>query len=344
MHESVRERDLDHLLIEELHASDRFLSWFLARVPCFQPLGYAASQVMRSPRREIDGRQTDLHVDFLSEGGALRARLLIENKITDDFQDGQAESYRVEVAALRERLGAASAAAVLVGPEHYRHKAGVECFDAFVPLDTVLAVFRERLADLDPDGAVEMRRRIEVKLDLLERLAGKKTSAGDAWQAPPVPAKREFSGRYKEFMRDRLGPGYTVSESTDRPGAISKLYSTFPLKKAFPFKPAPTLRHEFGTVPKEGVKYVNIQFPGKVHLLEAVRNAPGLLPADGSIYAAKATGALAIRIDTPAIDPQGDLFDEQVPKLAECANAILRLVGWLSDNRERIATVVGGGA
>ncbi|WP_395452489.1 hypothetical protein ACHMW5_04155 [Azospirillum melinis] len=203
---------MDHLLLEELHASDRFMNWFLAQVPGFQPSGHVASQVLRSPRRESDGRQTDLHVDFLGEAGSLRARLLIENKITDDFQNGQAESYRVEVAALRGRLGTGNAAAILVGPEHYRHKSGAECFDAFVSLDAVLAVFRERLTELGATGLMEMGRRVEVKLDLLERLAGKKSSAGDVWQAPPVPAKREFSARYKEFMRDRLGPSYTISE------------------------------------------------------------------------------------------------------------------------------------
>lgn len=339
MHESVRERDLDHLLLEELHASDRFLVWLLAHVPSFQPSGYAASQVMRSPRRESDGRQTDLHVDFLCEGGALRARLLIENKVSDSFQDGQAESYRDEIAVLRGKLGTENAAAVLVGPEHYRHKSGAECFDAFVSLDAVLAVFRERMAELGVGGSGEMGRRIEVKLDLLERLAGKKTAAGDTWQAPPVPAKREFSARYREFMRNQLGAEYIISESSDGPGAITKLYSVFPAKRAFPFEVR--LRHEFGKVPKEQTKYANLQFPGKLHLLDAVRNAPGLLPADRSIYAAEAGGALAIRIDTPAIDPQGELFNEQVPKLKECADAIRRLITWLSENRGRITAMVG---
>lgn len=187
-----------------------------------------------------------------------------------------------------------------------------------------------------------MGRRIEVKLDLLERLAGKKTAAGDTWQAPPIPAKREFSARYREFMREHLGAEYTISESSDGPGAITKLYSAFPAKKTFPFEVR--LRHEFGKVPKEQTKYANLQFPGKVHLLESVRNAPGLLPADGLIYVAEAGGALAIRIGTPAIDPQGELFDEQIPRLVACADSIQRLVRWLSDNRERIEVMIGDAA
>ncbi len=87
----VRERDLDHFLIEELHSSSHFRRWFLDRVGgCFAPPADCEIRVERAARRSGDGRETDVRISFL-DVEKVAAEILIENKVTDDFQDGQAE-------------------------------------------------------------------------------------------------------------------------------------------------------------------------------------------------------------------------------------------------------------
>lgn len=46
----VRKRDLDNFLVEELHASNRFRDWLLARLEtAFVPPGVATIRVGKSP-------------------------------------------------------------------------------------------------------------------------------------------------------------------------------------------------------------------------------------------------------------------------------------------------------
>lgn len=326
MFESVRERDLDHLLLEELHASEPFRLWLLSRIGGFHPRDPSAISVTRSERRESDAREIDLRVDFLDDNQKSFARLLIENKVTADFQFGQAESYGREVARLRHELGVENAAAILVAPSSFAKREGVGCFDAVVTLDEILDWLRGRLASVAEP--IELRRRLEVKLSLMERIAGK-TSYSE-WRAVTIPEKRDFSAHYRSLLSE-FSPGFEVSPSSDGPKAITKLFQQFPMKSAFGFEVR--LRHEFGAPGRDTKKYVNLQFPGKADRLEALRDEIGLLPDDRSIYLVKAGGALAVRIDTPTIDPRGEHFESQRSKLLAAIEAMKRLISWLQQNQ-----------
>ena len=61
-----------------------------------------------------------------------------------------------------------------------------------------------------------------------------------------------------------------------------------------------------------------------------------LFPDDGSIYPARAGGALAIRIETPSIQPDGERFKDERAKVTEGIDAVIRLTTWLAANREEL--------
>ncbi|MER8522165.1 MULTISPECIES: hypothetical protein [unclassified Mesorhizobium] len=72
--------------------------------------------LQKSPPRENDRRQTDVRIGWFDDDQTLRACVLIESKVTADFQAGQAQAYAAELAVLRERLGRKVATALLVAP------------------------------------------------------------------------------------------------------------------------------------------------------------------------------------------------------------------------------------
>ena len=118
-YESARERDLDHLLMEEFYSNVDFREWFLTRVPSFCPQEPTALAAYRATRRDADQRETDLRFDYLDENNDRFACLLVENKMAAHFRPGQAASYAHEVKMLRAKLGENNAPAVLVAPKRY---------------------------------------------------------------------------------------------------------------------------------------------------------------------------------------------------------------------------------
>jgi hypothetical protein len=156
----VRERDVDHFLIEDLQADPGLLSLFLERVAhAFRPPAGATPIVGKA--RRGDGRETDVRVAY-GDGTSDAPSLLVENKVGDGFQQGQPESYAAEVARLRAVHGPLAAAAILVAPRTNSLVAGNACFDGYVALEEIADYLRGRMAN---NGIVgELRARLAVRL------------------------------------------------------------------------------------------------------------------------------------------------------------------------------------
>lgn len=326
----VRERDLDNFLVEELHASPEFRSWLLGHLTArFDAPEGCEVRLQKSPTRLQDSRQTDVQIGWFDPTGAVTARVLIESKVTADFQPGQAEAYAAEVAAARSELGARRAASVLVAP------AGRLCtlldastFDASVSIEDIADALEARRGE---DVPVEVDARLAVRVQLLEALCGKRVST--AWIARTVPEKRDFAEAYAALACERL-PALRVRPSTDGPKAITRIFEGLTL----PGLPVPALRHEFGNA--VSWKWVNAQFSGLAHLAPAAR-ASGILA--GTPYSAEEAGkSLAIRARTPGIDPQSP-FASQRDAVVAGLDAMAALVDWLKGNAPKLAVVLQGG-
>jgi hypothetical protein len=338
--ESVRERDLDHLLMEEFYSDEEFREWFLAHIPMFRPAVAATLAAYRADRRSLDQRETDLRFDFRDLRDKVYACLLVENKVQARFQPGQALSYQNEVNALRRELGAHNAAAVLVAPASYGSLDDANAFDAVILIEDVIAKF-ERKLEVASDACLV--RRLEIKLGLLRRLiargSARRTRLGSGeqtWEPIAVSKKRVFSGRYDELLGE-LAPGFRLSVSSEGPNARTKSFSEFPGMRDVNFPVA--LRHEFGRPTMEKTKYVNLQFKGKAGKLDELA-ANRELFMDRSIYLAVAGGALAVRIDTPSIEADGERFPEQREKVIEGITAAKRLVDWMKTYSERLNEIL----
>jgi hypothetical protein len=328
---SVRERDLDHFLLEELSASPAFFDWFMGRLAgCFRVPAHADVRVQRSPRRLTDTRQTDLQIGF-ADGDEVKGVVLIENKVTDGFQDAQPEAYADEITAWRERVGQKHAVAVLVSPRSNMAVQGCEHFHAAILIEEIVDHLAERLRD----GGLpaELRARLEIKVELLEAICGKR--ANSRWNPETIPERRDFRLMYEALLRD-LAPGLRVRPSVDGRKATTRFFDGFPGQGTLPF--SAQLKHEYGH--GDLWKYAALQFKGAGHLVEAVRAADGLVPPDGSIQVDRSGTSLMIRVVTPGIDPDPARFDEQREKLEAGIDALKLLCEWLQRNKGALAEIM----
>jgi hypothetical protein len=340
--ESARERDLDHLLMEEIYSNDDFRSWIIKQAPSFKPDEPASIAAYRATRRQVDMRETDLRFEYLDPEDRCRAILLIENKVTADFQPGQAESYRAEATALRAEYGEQNAISILVAPAHYKARTDVKNFDAFISIEDIeAALSRSR----STPTLEEAERRQQIKLAIIRQLMGRRAPRGATrglprggeWEPVAVSKKRVFSSKYSDLVK-QLAPGFEVSPSSEGPNARTKIFSSFPGKNDTVLDVR--LRHEFGRPDLEETKYVNLQISDAAARLPDLEAHQELFPDDGSIYLAPAGKSLSIRIDTPSIQPDGERFESEASKVVEGINALKKLVDWLKVNRMALEDIL----
>lgn len=321
----VRERDLDNFLVEELQASSAFRGWFVERLRShFRVPEGLELKIQKSPPRLQDNRQTDVRIGWF-DGPMLKACVLIESKVTADFQPGQAESYASELAEHRSQLGPSSAAAVLIAPRarlvsliHH------DAFDTSISIEDLRDFLASRLAA--EELGEELSARLAARIDLLEALSGKR--AATAWTPVTVAAKRDFAEAYRQVAVEIL-PKWPVRPSTDGPKAITRI---FDISQFAPELPRATLRHEFGN--GRDWKYANVQFPGLSHRSEALK-ATGLF--DTSDFEVTNAGkSLAIRVPTPPVDPTQP-FETQETAVRTGMMAIAKMMAFIEDEARRIA-------
>lgn len=325
----VRERDLDNFLVEELHASAEFRNWMLARLePRFVIPTSTRIKVGKSPQRLQDNRQTDVRLGWYDADDELVACVLIESKVTADFQPGQAASYGAELQSWRDILGAHAACAVIVAPAaKFASLIGRELFDDRLAIEEIVEFLRGRRRGADL--ADELSDRLEARSQLLEALIGKRQSG--IWTPITMPQKREFSEHYERLAK-QVVPGLSVRHSTDGAGATTKFFEGAALPTNFP---SVKIKHEFGK--KVEVKYANLQFDGLGHLEDALKKS-GL--TGGTEFRVVGSGkSLFVRRNTPGVDPLMP-FGPQRERVAEGLSAVRDLVAWLQSNAAAIAAAL----
>lgn len=125
----ICERDIDLLILEELHSSPSFQAWFLGRVigrPVINQKLLAASYSVRQTLGE-----SDLEAWFYDEDDR-RICVLVENKINANPQPEQAARYRKRALAYLEQRQAFSAYTAIVAPQLYLDSRSARGFDADV--------------------------------------------------------------------------------------------------------------------------------------------------------------------------------------------------------------------
>jgi hypothetical protein len=112
----MQERDLDLVILEELHAESGFDRWFAGRIGL---VGFTCRRATHSVSARANAKWGETDVLALFSRGEESVAVLIEDKIAAQFQDTQAERYRERGDQLVDDGEAGRALIVLVAPKAY---------------------------------------------------------------------------------------------------------------------------------------------------------------------------------------------------------------------------------
>lgn len=305
---SARERDLDNFLLEEISASKEFRAWLFSRLSSsFEVPTHSKVIVGKNPKREVASGQTDLSVACLDQAGGQVALLLIESKVATGLQPDQPDRYKLEVEAARKRLGHRRAAAIVVAPQSHRQVLDHPNFNDAVHLEEIVAHLRGRIASelLAPNAfAMELKGRLEKRIELLEYLAGKR--AQSSWSPNPIPERLDFMKLYSDLARE-IAPQLRATQSSGASQATTVLFTGLQV----PGLNCENIRHDFGKTHR-----VSLVFRGAAAAKPRIL-AARILPSAAQIDTTKA-GSLLIRISTPPLNPKASEFANQRTAIEQC--------------------------
>ena len=133
--ETVRERDIDFVLLEEFHSTPSFGEWFLNQMAVSELYGAEFDGARRSARQSNLG-ESDLEVAFQLH--QKRCWVLIENKVDAAFQPNQAQRYKKRGQEYIRTNQCDVFNTVLIAPQEYlEHAREAQAFDCTVSLESV---------------------------------------------------------------------------------------------------------------------------------------------------------------------------------------------------------------
>jgi len=141
---SVRERDVDLVIVQLVQTSPLFREWFGDQlIPnTDQSIFLGVSHSVATPNGE-----SDIELGFKTDRGD-RQLILIENKITASFQDQQIERYYQRGDQYVSNGDCEAFTVGLVAPEQYVNNAESEAFDSVVTYEEILSY----IDSIDHDG------------------------------------------------------------------------------------------------------------------------------------------------------------------------------------------------
>ena len=139
--ETVSERDIDLLLLEELTVSENFARWFVKQAS----FSGSVLQRVESVRHSVSDAsgESDLEIVFLDSHGR-RLGLLVENKISAPGQPDQADRYRQRALRGVDAGSWEQAQICIVAPKAYLEaSSGAQGYDAKASYEDIKSWFEE---------------------------------------------------------------------------------------------------------------------------------------------------------------------------------------------------------
>jgi len=336
MLETVLERDMDLMLLEELIVSEEFqkyiytltlgrktgLDWeIILNVKPRHSVPFLLENEDGFHNQSYEDRETDIEVIFTRVDGKEQI-LFLENKVDAAFTESQPESYRARVEQA-ERKGT-EAASLLVAPDEYINGKSVKSFFDFTLSYQKLEQYFEAKKEQCEEQS-EISKRLGFKMDLISQALNK----------------------YKRSGPIRINPGIT---------SFRAVYDRRVLKYA------PELRHrpvgQIGTDTwvkysrgleenGDGRRYIIHKVnKGKVDLhvnlsschgkweeiqpiLEKIKEDEMHLPVPG-----KRDKSFKISLDVPVLETGRPFTKEEHEDVDRCINSILKLQRWHNEHKE----------
>jgi hypothetical protein len=325
--ESVTERDVDLLLVEDLKCSEGFRGWFLSHLA--MALGREPWQGLSSfrVRHSVSGvgkhaGETDVEVSFAVAG--VRVLVLVENKIDATFQPDQAQRYALRAREHVEQHKYDEALTLLLAPSGYLGSTSTcEEFDAAMSYEDVMKYLKEQ-ATGDGELALRYGHRLEMLKQAVERWRR-------GYTAVPDSTLTKLWADYYELAQTTA-----ACLKMPRPGP-KPANSTWPsFAKALEQKPGLPRVELVHKWPDARVD-IHLYGMAKHYDVVAVSVAP-LLGTEMRLR--KAGKSLAVSIEVPRINV-GQPLASQHEAAAEGLAAALRLQQWFRQNSAELQARIG---
>lgn len=328
------ERDIDLILVEELHASLEFSSFIAEKAGI--GLDIASTHVLHSKRRTRNRREIDIFLELHHNDGS-KSALLIENKLDATEQPDQAESYQDEANVLANQYERCKI--LIVCPNSYsnQHSDFIGKFDAIVTYENIGEYFQTSAANSTGATMRRMAFRKEVLLQAIQK--GRRGYT-------PIPNKiiGDFNAQYVQMLSilaPEIVPGASMLKAANPDESTSMIYDA---KKTFA-KLEESIRpkrfaHELGRGQSHRANYVSLVFAGWGHALPGIVDTLEAEAAEinASFSASKPTKkrpnpGLVMRVTTIPVDNQGS-FGDQESQIEMGILVAKRVRAWLHKNTE----------
>ncbi|MDW3118596.1 MAG: PD-(D/E)XK nuclease family protein [Roseovarius pacificus] len=331
------ERDVDLLIVEELHASHNFALWISQQAGIDTPI--VARDVKHSKRRTRSRREIDIFLELFHADGE-RSALLLENKLDAGEQPDQAESYRAELDILADEYR--STAMVIVCPEGYsnHHHEFTNKFDAIVTYEAIHSFLLKQLAEVGNDTVL----RLGFRAELIDQAINKHRRG---YVAIPDPIVGDFNAKYVDLLGNlapEIYPGSSMLKPADPRESTSMIFDQEKTLRLVSKDVRPSrFAHELGRGKARRANYVAVTFPGWGAALPIIREQleADILELGADLTAKKPTKtrpnpSLVLSIPTEPVDNQGD-FTEQREALEDGIVVAEKLRRWLISNQDCLA-------
>lgn len=303
--ETIRERDIDLLIMEEVFSSELFRNNLLNKF-YLKAKNYTFWGCWHSIMDNELG-ETDVLVGF-KDSNDKRIVIMLENKIDVSFQPMQPERY-----LKRGKKGISDGLwdefyLCLTAPQAYINNVNKKEFKYFLPYEEILELIKQN--DLEEN-------RTSFKLYMLETAIDKK--------------KRGYSFSIDEDVTKFWQDYYKIIES-NYPNLKSRTPSAKPNKADWYHFRSPILNSPFSIIHKWQVGYVDLQIAGIVEKLDILENTLAL-PEDAELV--KTGKSLSIRKVCPELNRFKPL-EEQYQKVIDGLNKVEELVKFYENNKETI--------
>lgn len=301
----VKEKEIDFLMAEEFASSPSFLSIFIGEFEQYKGRNWGVTKIRRSHTDSYG--ESDLEI-FLRDDSENCLVLLIENKISTQFQPNQIHRYNQRGEAYLRQNECDDYKIILVAPESYGYSKDELDIDARILYEDLTAWFEENADSV-------LRRNFKVYL--LEKALEKATHG---YQLVEDETAIKFWCDYWELAND-IAPLLNMPKPDKKPAGSSFIY----------FYPS-ELHSELSLIHKFAYGNIDLQISHSANQIGKIRQQlTDLIPNDFHIQ--KAGKSVVIRTKTPVLDLNRSLQSQKV--MAEKSiKKVKDLYDWYQENKE----------
>tara|TARA_B110000027_G_scaffold91363_1_gene96638 strand:+ start:9 stop:932 length:924 start_codon:yes stop_codon:yes gene_type:complete len=293
--ESIQERDIDLILLEEFNVDKGFCSWFIdkLKLPLFEKTNIAWRSIS-----DFGLGETDILFSYISKGEIIY--VLIENKLDASFQENQYDRYFQRANKYVETKKCHKVFCVLIAPISYCENQ--EDFKTFLSYEEI----SDKLRDSKSDRNIFKSTLLNIAIEKLRR----------GYKPLNAPIVQEFWNLYWEY-KEKTYPSLEMK----KPGIV-------PANSDWPMLYDERLGKNIVFYHKLAQGNIDVTFIGFSNSFET--RIKEVIP-DWTTFK-KFSKTFAIRISTDKVDRKSS-FNNQIYKIDNGLKSIEKIRDWIIENK-----------